>query len=85
VLRNVVGFEHGGYVPYQPIPALFAGGPEHEGQSFGTDAINSLFQYVEDFADQLVVIVAGYALEIRRFLVANPGLASRTIATHFGV
>jgi hypothetical protein len=40
---------------------------------------------VEDFADQLVVIVAGYALEIRRFLVANPGLASRTIATHFGV
>jgi SpoVK/Ycf46/Vps4 family AAA+-type ATPase len=41
--------------------------PEVEGHSFGKDAINTLLKYMEDFRDQLVVIVGGYPKEMRRF------------------
>ena len=51
--------------------------PEQEGHSFGKDAINTLMKYMEDHREDFVVIVAGYPREMRRFMAANPGLASR--------
>ncbi len=51
--------------------------PKTEGHSFGLDAINTLLKYMEDFRDELVVIVAGYPEEMKAFLKANAGLASR--------
>jgi type VII secretion ATPase EccA len=51
--------------------------PKTEGHSFGLDAINTLLKYMEDLRGELVVIVAGYPEEMKNFLNANVGLASR--------
>ena len=51
--------------------------PKTEGHSFGVDAINTLLKYMEDYRDELVVIVAGYPAEMQDFLKANAGLAGR--------
>ncbi|MDR2006437.1 MAG: AAA family ATPase, partial [Acidaminococcales bacterium] len=45
--------------------------------TFGLEAVDSLVKAVEDYRDDLIVILAGYQDEMREFLKNNPGLSSR--------
>lgn len=44
---------------------------------YGDEAIATLLKMMEDKRDDLVVIVAGYKLEMDNFLTSNPGFKSR--------
>lgn len=46
-------------------------------KDFGKEAIDALVKAMEDYKDQLIVILAGYQAEMHYFIETNPGLRSR--------
>ena len=48
-----------------------------EGDQYGKEAIDTLMKRMEDDRGKFVVIAAGYKEEMEKFLLVNPGLASR--------
>lgn len=51
---------------------------QNDGENdFAEEAIATLLKYMEDFRNDLVVIVAGYTDLMEKFIASNPGLKSR--------
>lgn len=47
------------------------------GNDYGTEAVNTLLKRMEDFREDLAVVVAGYDEPMQVFIDSNPGLRSR--------
>ena len=59
------------------IDEAYALVPENSQNDYGQEAISTLLKRMEDDRDKLVVIIAGYTNEMKRFIDSNPGLQSR--------
>ena len=71
--NSVIESALGGVLFIDEAYSLYRG----EQDSFGLEAIDTLVKGMEDHRSDLVVILAGYTLEMQQFLTANSGLASR--------
>ena len=59
------------------IDEAYALSSEEGSSDYGKEAIDTLVKGMEDYRDDLVVIVAGYVDEMKQFIAMNPGLRSR--------
>src|SRR5699024_6963705 len=71
--RSLIQRALGGVLFIDEAYSLARGGEK----DFGREAIDTLVKQMEDYAEQFVLIMAGYPDEMNEFLQMNPGLASR--------
>ncbi len=71
--NQVINSAIGGVLFIDEAYSLYRG----KDDSFGLEAIDTLVKGMEDNRDNLIVILAGYSIEMQQFLTANSGLKSR--------
>ncbi|WP_368502663.1 AAA family ATPase (plasmid) [Alkalihalophilus sp. As8PL] len=71
--KKVIEKALGGILFIDEAYALASGGPN----DFGQEAINTIVKAMDDYRENLIVIVAGYTKEMGEFFQANSGLHSR--------
>jgi len=71
--REQIKRAYGGILFIDEAYSLARGGEK----DFGKEAIDTLVKAMEDYKDNLIVILAGYKDEMEWFLQTNPGLRSR--------
>lgn len=71
--REMIRKAQGGIMFVDEAYTLAQGGEK----DFGQEAIATLVKGVEDYRDNLIIILAGYSKEMAGFLRSNPGLRSR--------
>lgn len=71
--RDMVKKALGGVLFIDEAYSLARGGEK----DFGKEAIDALVKAMEDHKDNLILILAGYKLEMNMFIQTNPGLRSR--------
>ena len=71
--ENVIQSALGGVLFIDEAYSLYRG----KDDSFGLEAIDALVKGIEDYRDDLLVILAGYTKEMKEFLTSNSGLKSR--------
>ncbi len=79
-VREVFASALGGVLLIDEAYALARGGE----RDFGAEAVDTLVKLVEDHRDEIVVILAGYPVEMAALVESNPGIESRFPRTiHF--
>lgn len=76
--KEVLDRALGGVLFIDEAYTLAANTSDHD---FGQEAIDTILRYMENNRDNIVVIVAGYPREMKRFIESNPGLDSRFTTT----
>jgi len=76
--RKLINKAIGGVLFIDEAYSLARGGEK----DFGKEAIDTMVKAMEDYRDNLIIIMAGYRDEMEYFLDSNPGLRSR-IAIQF--
>lgn len=72
-VKEIIEKARGGVLFIDEAYALM---PRHD-SDYGHEAIATLVQYMENYRNELVVILAGYADEMQALIDVNPGLRSR--------
>lgn len=73
--RECIEDARGGILFIDEAYSLFS--DSSSGDMYGSEAVSTILKYMEDYRDEVVVILAGYQEPMEKLINSNPGLISR--------